>query len=279
MSEQLPFLAEPYAALADVYDIAGFSEYSLTALPRYIAYAQSLDWAGRRVLDVGCGTGATTWWMAQRGYRVIGVDANEHMVQCAQASMLANFEDQDALSPNESQSVGIVAEPPDIMVMDIRELASPMGEVDLVVAVGDVLNSIQNLRELEIAFRSIHNVLAPGKLFIFDMITIRGLAEELGDRHIVLHDNGFNLMVVVRSNFSYETLSNTRHYTIFQQQGLAWSRQDEIHTTRGYPTQGVVALLQRTGFEIAAVLTPQMEPFDLRTGSQGRAAFIARKAT
>jgi hypothetical protein len=83
--------------------------------------------------------------------------------------------------------------------------------------------------------------------------------------------------LVVRNRFSYETLSNTRHYMIWQLHGLKWDRADEIHVERGYPTQAVVAMLQRTGFQAIATLAPDMQVFDHEDDSRGRVVFVAQK--
>ncbi len=64
--------------------IAGFSEDVLTA-----AAARS----GEKVLDVGCGTGATTAELARAvgpGGHVLGVDISEHLVAAARAQNLPN---------------------------------------------------------------------------------------------------------------------------------------------------------------------------------------------
>jgi SAM-dependent methyltransferase len=269
MYDQLPFLVPPYSALAEVYDRAGFSDYARQSIPRYISYAQSIDWAGRRVLDLGCGTGVTTWYVAQQGYRTVGIDSS--------APMLAHAQVRGQLQSEEDQGGSVVYDPPSFVQMDIRQLESPIGSVDLVLAVGGVLNAIQSLRELEGTFTLVNKTLDEGKLFIFDLRTIRGLAVDLGNVDAIYYDNSFNLSVIARHQFSFETLSNTHHYLIFQQQGMAWQRQDELHVERGYPTQGVSAILERTGFEVQGVLTPDIEPFDAQTDPYGRVVFVAQK--
>jgi SAM-dependent methyltransferase len=269
MYDQLPFLVPPYSALAEVYDYAGFSDYARQSIPRYISYAQSIDWAGRRVLDLGCGTGVTTWYIAQQGYRVVGIDSSSRML--AQAQLRGQMQSE------EEQGESLVFDPPNFVQMDFRQLESPIGSVDMVLAVGGALNAIQSLRELEGTFTLVNKTLDEGKLFMFDIRTIGGLAIELGNYDKIYYDNSFNLSIIIRSQFSFETLSNTRHYMIFQQQGMTWQRQDEIHIERGYPTQGVAAILERAGFEIRAVLTPDMEPFDAQTDPYGRAVFVAQK--
>jgi SAM-dependent methyltransferase len=265
MAYQLPYLVAPYSALAEVYNRAGFADYARMSTPRYISYAQSINWAGLRVIDIGCGTGASTWYLAERGYRAFGIDNNSHMLAQAQ------------IYTGEADVADLAFDPPTFLEMDIRHLESPIGPVDMVMAVGGVLNAIQSLRELESVFVQVNKALAAGKLFIFDLRTIRGLASEVGDRDDVYYDNGENLMVTVRNQFSYETLSSTRHFLLFRQIDNVWQRQDEIHIERGYPTQGLVAMLERNNFRMAAVLTPDIQPFDVQKDTTGRAVFVVQK--
>jgi SAM-dependent methyltransferase len=272
MFNQLPFQVSPYAALAPIYDQAGFAEYARVATPRYINYAQSIDWAGRRIIDLGCGTGVSSWWLSQQGYRTIGIDVSPPMLEQARLYVQAQVR---AAQEDETRSP---LEPPEFIEGDIRELDLPVGTVDLVLAVGGVLNAVHSLRELEHTFSQIGLLLEPERLFIFDMRTIQGLARDLGDRDRVLHDNGFNLLVTVRNQFSYESLSCTRHYIVMRQQSNAWRRADEVHTERGFPAQGVAAMLERAGFRLVAVLNPDMTPFNPLEDAVGRAVYIAQTA-
>lgn len=263
MTNQMPYVVAPYEALAPIYDEAGFSTESRENVARYISAAQSVDWAGRRILDIGCGTGATTWWLAQQGFRVAGIDHNVHMLTQAQHSPFATGE--------------FVHDPPQFAQMDIRAMDSPLGAVDMVIGLGGVINALPSLRELERAFTQVNQALDPERMFVFDMRTIHGLAASTGDGDVVYYDNQDDLAIIIRSSFSYETLSNTRHYLVWRKQNGAWSRQDEIHVERGFPTQGVIAMLERTGFEVTAVLNARMQPFDFQQDRTGHAVFMAVK--
>jgi hypothetical protein len=107
---------------------------------------------------------------------------------------------------------------------------------------------------------------------------VQGLAEQWGTADRVLYDAPDELALLVRSQFSYETLVNSRTYTLFQQQDEAWHRADETHTLRGFALQAVGALLQRAGFKVETVLNPAFETFDPYTDTTGQAIFIALKA-
>jgi len=260
MNRQSPFLVAPYAALADVYDRAGLADFAAGAIPRYLAYVQSLDWAGRRVLDLGCGTGTSALWLVQNGYRAMGIDNNPYML--AQARAQGERSSFDA---------------PDFVQADMRQFDSPVGPVDLVMAIDGVLNAVTSLRELEQTFASVNRALDPGRYFVFDVHTIRGLADIGGSADLIAYDNHDDLVITVQSRFSFETLSTTRLHTIWRREGDAWTRQDEIHTDRGYPVQGIVAMLDRTGFDVQATLTGALAPFDAAASTPDRAVIVAQK--
>lgn len=268
MSEQLPFLVAPYEAFAPVYERAGFADYSRRVVLRYIDQAQTLDWAGRRILEIGCGTGAASWILSERGFRVTGIDASPHMIAQAEANAPATDEDDDV--------VMIAQEPPQFEQQDMRQLISPVGGVDMVIAVEGVINALTSLRELQQTFAQVAAALEDGRFFVFDAWTIRGLASVLGTRDHVYHSDS-DLLVMARHTFNFELLTNQAHYMIFQRQDDLWTRADELHALRAYPVQGIAALLERTGFKTLALLDPEMRPFDEAIDDYGRVVFIAQR--
>jgi len=261
MSEQSVYLVPPYERLAIVYEQAGLAEHARQQTLRYLRLAQSMDWAGRRVLDLGCGTGVSSWLLAEQGLRVFAIDSSAAMLAVAQNHA------PDPAAP--------VYDAPSFLQMDVRQLETPAGPVDLVLAVGGVFNAIPSLRELEAVFARVFRCLEPGKLFIFDLRTLWGLASVMsGDR--VLFDNEHNLTLIARSHFSHELQRSTVRYTIFARfEHLAWERADEIHLVRGYPLQAVNALLERVGFRVLALLSETLDPLEMLEGTSEWAVFIA----
>lgn len=262
MAGRNPYLTAPYSALAGIYDRVGLSTFAANHIAAYISYAQSLDWAGRRLIDMGCGTGLTSWWLASQGYRTLAVDISPHM--------LAQVEKQ-------GEDAGeIFFEPPEMAQGDIRTFESPMGAVDMVLAAGGLINTLSSLRELEAVFNRINQMVEPDRLFVFDAWTIRGLASDPGDEVICQDDD---LMVLARRTFSFETLSRTTLYQIWKRAGEGWMRQDEQHVERGYPVQGITAMLERTGFKVAALLDSNMQTYDPQEDRETRIIVMAVKSS
>ncbi len=248
-----------YVHLPEFYEQAGFARYSEELTPRLLLLAQQNDWIGRRVMDMACGVGTAAIWLAKEGFRVTGVDLSNGMLIKAR---------------NNAQAAG--SSTVNWRQQDIRELDYSPGTLDLVTCL-QALNYMQSLRDLERVFANAFRVLAPDKLFIFDLETIEGLATRWGTCARVPYDDGKTLTIIIESAFSYETLINSRHYMIFYDDGTGWQRVEEEHAVRGYPVQAITTLLERAGFLVDKTLNLSLTPFDPANDPDGRVIFVARK--
>jgi predicted TPR repeat methyltransferase len=140
-----------YDALAPGYDTltAGHDHAGWTAILERLAKAAGLE--GRRLLDVGCGTGNVMLPMLERGYTAAGVDVSP--------AMLAEAD----------RKTGGRAR---LEVADARALPC-LGAFDLISCLGDTLNYLQTPAELERAFEGFRRNLAPGGVVVFDLNTLR----------------------------------------------------------------------------------------------------------
>ncbi len=239
---------EPYTALSDVYQVAGFAAYSAELAPRLLDMAFELEWTGRSLLDLACGTGEVVCWFAEHGFRTVGVDSSTQMLR---------------FGTTRAESAGLNA---DFVVGDIRNFKAN-GQYEMVTCLGGSLNYVPALRDLEAVFRLAQSAVTPGKLFVFDILTIQGLAN-YGNKDRVVFDNGNDMMIIVRETFNFEILALTRQYSILRYADkTGWQRAEETHTLRGYPVQAVTSLLTRTGFKLLRTLTP-----DLRSAENQRDA-------
>jgi SAM-dependent methyltransferase len=247
-----------YAVLAPIYNQIGMARFAETMTPRLIDYAQQRDWLGRRILDLGCGTGASFQWLSRYGYMMTGVDNAPQMLDIARQSL-----DNTGISLKWQQK-------------DIRELDESVGTVDMALAL-DVINEMDALRDLEAVFKGAHRALGSNKLFIFDMYTIEGLTQAGLSSDSMVYDDQSSLAVFVHNEYDYERQMQTRHYSIFQRDGEAWRRQEATRILRAFPVQAVATLLQRSGFSIMAVLNPNFETFEPGVSRAPRVIFIAEK--
>ena len=135
----------PYQdVLADVYDAWRAGE----DIGRFVGLVLELAGpylpAGRRLLDVGCGTGNTSVELARRGFAVTGCDASPAMLAVA--------------------APGVA-----YLRADMRDL--PAATFDVVTWIGDVANHLLTVDDLRAAFRSTRSVLAAGGVLAFDVVT------------------------------------------------------------------------------------------------------------
>lgn len=233
---------EPYTALADVYRTAGYAAHSERLAPRLVELAFEMNWTGRTLLDLACGTGDAACWFAEHGFRTTGIDQSAAMLELAKAR--ADGAGFDARFVNS----------------DIRTY-KPETSFEMITCLGGSLNYMPALRDLEAIFKTAAAATSSGKLFFFDLRTIRGLAQSNGDH--VAFDNGEDTLVITRDDFNYETLALDRQYIILRHpDNNGWQRAEETHRLRGYPVQAITKLLSQTGFRLYKTLTSRLEPAD-----------------
>ncbi len=246
-----------YNVLAPVYEVINMSDFAKRMTPRLLNFAQQNDWLGRRIYDLGCGTGASTAWFASHGYNVIGVDQSADMLAQARAVM-------------QKQSLN-----PQLVEADIRNM-EPAETVDLVLAL-DVLNEFDGIRDLESTFKCVSNMLQPGRWFIFDLHTVEGLALAGQAALEKVHDAD-SLAVYMATTFDYERQVYSAGYDIFMRHDSGeWSRQNASRILRGFPVQAVVSLLRRQNFEVIHVVSPRFESYELGASGEARVFVIAKR--
>lgn len=141
---------QAYDLLSRFYDeVTGHHDYERW-LSSLLTPLETHGLSGSRLLDLGCGTGKSTLPMLERGWKVTACDNS--------AGMLAELE---------RKAGGEVR----IEMADILALPK-LGEFDLVLCLGDVLNYCAAEADLTLAFEGIRRNLAPGGLVLFDLNTL-----------------------------------------------------------------------------------------------------------
>jgi SAM-dependent methyltransferase len=141
---------DAYDAIAPFYDEFtahhNYEDWLGSMLPELEAHGLT----GNRLLDVACGTGKSLMPMLRRGWSVTGCDISAQMVAVAQSKVGAEV---------------------DLRVADVRELPE-IGEFDLVLALGDIVNYLLDEAGLIAGLTRIRRNLAPTGLLLFDANTI-----------------------------------------------------------------------------------------------------------
>ena len=245
-----------YAVLAPVYDfLTADYDYGpwLGGIERV---AREHGLRGRRLLDVGCGTGKSFLPLLERGFRVTACDISPEMVEIAQ------------------RKVGARA---DVHVADMRRLPR-FGAFDLITCIDDAINHLLDPGEVYEAFAGMRENLVPGGLLIFDVNTLAAYRDvpdfvvEDDDRLLrwrgelaQLDEPGGQAEVVI-DVFTHEG------------EGL-WRRSSSRQRHRHHPIDELRALAEEAGLEVAAVLGQRpgaiLDP-ELDEELHGKALFVTR---
>jgi SAM-dependent methyltransferase len=136
-----------YEAMAPVYDdFTAHHEYDAWIADLLVAL-EHRGLQGRRLLDVGCGTGKSFMPMLPRGWEVTACDISPAMLELAREK---------------------AGEAVRLEVADMLALPS-FGEFDLIWAIDDAINYLLSPEELERALAGMRANLAPTGLLLFDV--------------------------------------------------------------------------------------------------------------
>ena len=222
-----------YQAYAHIYDRSGQIAYALKMLSYLDEVLVRQAFIGDSAVDVACGTGTLALGLAQKGWRVYGVDASPDML--AQARQKAAELDQPAAVT--------------WIEADVRGFSLPE-TVDLATSTYDSLNYLLTPGDLRRAFLCVADALRPGGLFVFDMNTERAFLQAWNDTVYFNEDEA--LAIVIKSTYDVEARQATATITGFVRRGELYERFQEIHTERAYHHAEVIAALEASGLQATA---------------------------
>ena len=249
-----------YDGLAPAYDLftGGHDHAAWAALLERLARRHGL--VGRRLLDVGCGTGNALLSMAERGYDVVGVDVSPGMLAIARDKLGDGVE---------------------LVSADMRSLPE-LGRFDLVWSVADAVNYLHSDDELVAAFAGFRRNLAPGGVIVFDVDTLRtfralysSLMVVPGDDRAVVFE-GRNTDAIDEGALGEAWIDRLE-----RADPPWWSRVRTVHRQRHHPRAVLERALAAAGLDCVAVWGTDgagglEQPLDELTHS--KAVYIAQDA-
>jgi len=227
--EDRPQWAEiAYEAIAPAYDdFTAHHNYDLW-LGALMPKLEKHGIQGKRLLDVGCGTGKSFLPMLEQGWEVTACDISPAMVALAR------------------EKVGDRVE---LFVADMRELPV-YGEFDVVFCLDDAVNYLLSIEELEQALAGMRSNLGPGGLLLFDVNTLETYRTFFAEE-VVVELNGKRMIWKGRSNpdaapgsiaeasFEVEPIDDSGGPPI----------PPELHRERHFPEAEIRAAMERAGLE------------------------------
>lgn len=217
-----------YREFADAYDALTFN----VPYERIAAYYSQIIrrmTGGRRVLDLGCGTGNLSVRLAKRGFKVVGMDASEGMLMYA---------------AQKSHEV--------TWLRGCMERGAPGVRADAVISTLDNINHLPNREAVESCFRGAAKALEEGGVFAFDVNTIYKHREILGGNTFVYDVDG------VYCAWSNEFREEDNGVDI--ELDLFFERNDGVYIRGGerfreiaFTEQELCEMLEAAGFEVVRV--------------------------
>ena len=216
-----------YGEFAEAYDALTFNVPYDELAEYYRRILRSLS-DGKKLLDLGCGTGNLTVRLADMGFQVIGQDASEEML---------------TLASGKSDKVRWMRRD-----MTKTRLTSP---ADMIISTLDSINHLKSAEDISECFKRAFENLKPGGAFVFDVNTVYKHREVLGNNTFV-YDLGY-VYCVWQNEFCPGDNGVDIELDMFFEKGKTY--------TRGYESFREIALseeeyrrrLEQAGFEVVNV--------------------------
>ena len=116
----------------------------------------------KTVLDLTCGTGSQVFWLAQRGFTVIGSDINAKMLKIAKDKATRRRQGYGGQGENEKLDIQFIKG-------DMR--TTQLGEFDAVITIFNTIGHLTKT-DFEKALQNVRNNLKKDGLYIFDIANL-----------------------------------------------------------------------------------------------------------
>lgn len=217
-----------YGDFAAVYDLLTIN-VPYDEIAEYYAKILCKITNGRRLLDLGCGTGNLTTLLAERGFDVIGLDASSEML---------------SIAANKSSKVRWICQ--DMTKAELGE------EVDAVISTLDSINHLESAEEIAACFGSAAANLKRGGAFVFDVNTIFKHREILSDNTFVYDVDG--AFCVWQNEFCAEDNGVSIDLDIFfEEEDGSYTRGGESFREIALSVDEMKKMLEETGFAVVEI--------------------------
>jgi len=234
--------------LAYIHD-AGFGGFARAAAAVLLNTLRLQGVARGLVIDLGCGSGILAQAVSDAGYDILGIDMSEAMVGLARRRVpRGQFRVESLLKAKLPHCVAVAA----------------VGE-----CVSYLFDDSNTKSALAKVFRRIHAALAPGGLFLFDVVE-PGRVPGPGPRRAFFE--GADWAALVTSEEDRKRGLLTRRITSFRKVGDLFRRDEEVHRQQLLKRAELADQLRSMGFRVRIIRGYG----PLRFGP-GQVGFMARK--
>jgi len=248
-----------YEILADVYDALMQEDVDYNEWSDYcIGLFEKHGLKGKRILDLGCGTGNITIPFSKKGYKMTGVDISAKMLM--QAEQKARAENVDLL----------------LLCEDITQLDLGDEKFDGALATFDTINYITEPQDLLQMLKNLHQILEDNGIFVFDINTEYKLQEILGD-HIYTYYSD-DVVYIWENEFDEEQQICYMDLTFFIKEKDLYRRYEENHAERVYAVEVLAEMLEDANFIFMGVYVPFSYEIAEDIEEEERLFLVAKKA-
>ena len=206
------------------------------------------------VCELGCGTGAITRRLKDRGYDMIGIDSSYDMLM-------------EAMNAEDSEGVLYLCQ-------DMRSFEL-YGTVGAIVSLCDSINYLPCYEDLLTVCKLANNYLDPKGLFIFDVKT-EYYYKNLGSSTIA--ENREDGSFIWENNYDEATRDNEYFLTIYEKnEEGSFDRFEEEHLQHAFSRKEIEKAIKSSGLELLEVL--DVDTMDKPMDNTVRLIFIAREVT
>lgn len=215
-----------YTTFAQLYDqLMDPSFYT-----QWVAYARARLNQGAATLDLACGSGRLSVALAQAGYPVTGLDQAEEML---------------TLAAEHAATAGVGL---DLVQGDMADLAGiPL--VENVVCAADSLCYLPDHATLTRTIRAVYQVLKPGGVFLFDVLTPHQVDDVFPGYMYNYEDDDQAFMWTSYAGDAPHTVEHDLRFFVWDDALQGYRRYSELHRERTESLAAYQQLLQATGFE------------------------------
>jgi SAM-dependent methyltransferase len=234
--------------IAYIHDV-GHAEFALRSAPGILEILDRNGIHDGLIVDLGCGSGLWARELVDAGYRVLGIDISEAMIELSRKRV-----------PEAEFKLG-----------SLFEVEIPPCKA--VTAVSEVLNYVFDAENeklgLDRLIRRVHDELVPGGVFVFDVLSP-------GQVPLGARTQGFSVgedwAVLSELEEDDERGTMERRIVSFRKVGELYRRDEEVHPVRLYDPAELSSELERAGFKVKTLRSYGDFPL-----SGGHTAFVADK--
>jgi ubiquinone/menaquinone biosynthesis C-methylase UbiE len=215
-----------YVNLATIYDKmidVNYDEW-VKFIDEYFQM-KNITLKGKKVLELGCGTGNMTLRLRSKGMEITALDISDDMLAAAQEKAFESRLKINFLNQN----------------MSDFELNR---KFDLVFSFCDGYNYLIEEESLANSFNRVFKHLNDDGVFIFDISTKHKLRDIIGGNTFTMNDEK---LCYIWDNY-YEDDILEMYITFFVTEGKLYKRIDETHVQRAYNVKTLTLLLEKAGF-------------------------------